>query len=523
MEYTFDKQRFFTKESKTTKAISFSNFEFDYLSYKWELSRNITLNVACIDNFKAPLKDDVLETAVFFAENYSAAYTKSLIVCLNSYQKSTGFDDFTELGLISFYNLAKNGAKSNKFKTYVSQLRCFIRQMRFLGLASHIDEGIFKLTEMWSIGGNDKGIPVLSLDPEKGPFSDLEFDAIGHNAAHRYAEGKLSIEEYVTISLFKATGRRPDQLASMKHKDFYLSNTHSSTPIYIGNIPRAKQRGGKFRSSFTPFGFTLEIGRMIEKHIKEQTKFIEKVLVRKLSDEQKGELALFIDRDALQEMKKLSSGQLSSYLKSELLHIKNINLSLNLRGALKKLNVISERTGEPLHSTGYRFRYTLGTRAAREGAGVLTIARLLDHSDTQNVGVYVANVPEFAVEISKIMNQPLARYASAFAGQLVADESEANAINPGAKRIPCRDKDCDVGSCGTSSFCRDYAPIACYVCPKFQPWANAPHHLVLEWLIEERERVKKDTNGDMQIVTINDRAILAVCQVIEECRKYNND
>lgn len=327
MEYTFDKQKFFTKESKTTKAISFSNFEFDYLSDKWELSRNITLNVECIDNFKALLKDDVLETAVFFAENYSAGYTKSLIVSLNSYQKFTGFNDFTELGLISFYNLAKNGAKSNKFKAYVSHLRCFIRQMRFLGLASHIDEAIFKLTEMWTIGGNDKGIPVLSLDPEKGPFSDLEFDAIGHNAAHRYAEGKLSIEEYVTISLFKATGRRPDQLASMKHKDFYLSNTHSSTPIYIGNIPRAKQRGGKFRSSFTPFGFTVEIGRMLEKHIKEQTKFIEKVLDRQLSDEQKDELALFIDRDALQEMKKFSSGQLSSYLKSELLHIKNTDLS----------------------------------------------------------------------------------------------------------------------------------------------------------------------------------------------------
>jgi hypothetical protein len=164
----------------------------------------------------------------------------------------------------------------------------------------------------------------------------------------------------------------------------------------------------------------------------------------------------------------------------------------------------------------------LGTRAAREGAGILTIANLLDHSDTQNVQEYVANTPEHAVYISKIMNQPLARYASAFAGKLVDDEGEANIENKGAARIPCREKNCDVGSCGSSSFCQDYAPIACYLCPKFRPWANAPHHLILEWLVEERERLKSVTNGDMQIVSINDRAILAVCQVIQLCREHNN-
>ncbi|WP_024594441.1 MULTISPECIES: site-specific integrase [unclassified Pseudoalteromonas] len=522
MEYNFENQSFFAKKSKTTKAISFNNFEFDYLDDTWILSRNITLSVAKIDKFKVPLCEDILETLVYFAENFSAGYTQSLMKSLNAYQKHTGLRDFTELGLVTFYNLAKNGAKSNKFKAYVSQVRCFIKKMRFLGLASHIDESIFKLIDGWRIGGNDKGIPVLTLDPETGPYSDLEFDAIGHHAAHKYAEGKLSLEEYMTITLFKASGRRPDQLASTKHKDFFWSNTHSSISTYIGNIPRAKQIGEKFRASLTPFAFTIEIGRVIEKYIKEQTQLVEKILGRKLTDEQKGELPLFIAHDVIKEMKHLSSELLFSFLKSELLHIKNIDLSSNLRRAIKRLNVISERTGEPIHSTGYRFRYSMGTRAAREGAGVLTIARILDHSNTQNVGVYVKNIPEFAIEVSKIMNQSLAKYASAFAGQIVADEDEANGINPGAARIPCRDKDCDIGSCGTNAFCQDYAPIACYLCPKFKPWANAPHHLVLEWLVEERERLKKDAGGDMQIVTINDRAILAVCQVIEKCREYNN-
>ena len=120
------------------------------------------------------------------------------------------------------------------------------------------------------------------------------------------------------------------------------------------------------------------------------------------------------------------------------------------------------------------------------------------------------------------MNQPLARYAAAFAGKVVQDESEANKVNPGATRIPLREKDAEIGSCGTNSFCQDYAPIACYLCPKFMPWQDAPHHLVLQWLMEERERLKLDTGEDMQIVAINDRAIIAVCQVIKLCEEKNN-
>ncbi|MGR5128823.1 site-specific integrase [Photobacterium swingsii] len=522
MNQDFVEQSFFAQESRTTKALSFNRFEFDYLDDVWVLNRNITIYVKHLGKFKQPLCDDIRETMLYFAENHSAGYTQTMAIALKSYLQHSGTNDFTELGLVTFYNLAKNGTKSNKFIIYVSQVRCFIRQMRFLGLAGNLDESIFILADRWSIGGNDKGVPVLSFDPERGPFSDLEFDAIGHHAAYKYAEGKLDTEGYVTISLFKASGRRPEQLASMKHKDFFWSTSHTGSPAYIGNIPRAKQRGGKFRHSLVPFGFTLEIGRVIEKYIKEQVDSVEKILGCKLTDEQKGDLPLFMDSYAMHEMQHLTSDRLSAFLKSELPHIKNVDLTGKLRNATNVLGVISERTGQQIHMTGYRFRYTLGTRSAREGAGTLTIARLLDHSDTQNVGVYVANLPEFAIHISNAMNQSLARYASAFMGKLVSDEAEANAEHAGAARIPCREADCDVGSCGTSAFCQDYAPIACYLCPKFRPWAHASHHLVLQWLIEERERLKTDTDGDMQIVTINDRAILAVCQVIELCREFNN-
>ncbi|MCG9650685.1 site-specific integrase [Vibrio brasiliensis] len=504
-------------DSKVTTCISFNGFEFDYLSDQWTLNRNVTVLVGFLDSFVLPLQEDIREALVFYAKTSSAKHTQNIAVHLKLYQTITGQNDLTEQGFASFKNKLP---KKDWYK--VSIVRGMIRQMRFLGLDKHIDDAVFKLTEQWNLGGNDKGVAVLTLDPETGPFSDLEFEAIGLHAAHRYAEGKLRDDEYACLSMFKASGRRPVQIASIKCKDFSYSAKYTGTPMYVVLIPKAKVRGGKFRSILKPYALVNSVAQVVEQHIKEQTNRVEYALGRKMTIEEKGELPLFIDVDTIEEIQSVSQDALMDYLKSELPHIKTSNLTNMLKSAVKKLKIISERTGEPLKSNPYRFRYTIGSRAAREGAGLLTLANLLDHSDTQNVNVYVANIPEHAVYISKIVNQPLARYASAFAGKLVEDEAEANTENAGAARIPCREKDCEVGSCGSSSFCQDYAPIACYLCPKFRPWAHAPHHLILEWLVEERERLKVDTNGDMQIVSINDNAILAVCQVIQLCSEHNN-
>ncbi|PCD86118.1 site-specific integrase [Vibrio mediterranei] len=507
----------FANESKVTTSVSHNGFEFDYLSSRWTLNRDVTVSVEFLNLFSQPLQDDIRETLVFYAETSSANHTSNIAKQLSLYQRLTGESGLTEKGFASFKNKVP---KKDWYK--VSVVRGMLRQMRFLKLDKHIGDAVFKLTDQWRLGGNDKGVAVLTLDPETGPFSDLEFEAIGLNAAHRYAEGRLRNDEYACLSIFKASGRRATQIASIKCKDFSYSSKYTGSPAYVVQIPKAKVRGGKFRSILKPYALVNAVAQVIELHIEEQTAKVENALGRKMTLEEKGELPLFVDVDTIEEIQSISSEAILDYLKSELPHIKTSNLTNKLNGAVKKLKIISERTGEPLKSTSYRFRYTLGTRAAREGAGTLTIANLLDHSDTQNVHVYVANSPEHAIQISQIMNQPLARYASAFAGKLVEDEDEANVENAGAARIPCREKDCDVGSCGSNSFCQDYAPIACYLCPKFRPWAHAPHHLILEWLVEERERLKVDTNGDMQIVSINDRAILAVCQVIQLCREYSN-
>lgn len=115
------------------------------------------------------------------------------------------------------------------------------------------------------------------------------------------------------------------------------------------------------------------------------------------------------------------------------------------------------------------------------------------------------------------MSPQLLKYASAFKGKVIENEAEAQSQSPNATSIPCRDVGDDIGSCGASHMCSEIAPVACYLCPKFRPWRHAPHHLVLKWLVSERDRIAKITD-DLTVASVNDRAIYAVMQVVMECK-----
>lgn len=180
----------------------------------------------------------------------------------------------------------------------------------------------------------------------------------------------------------------------------------------------------------------------------------------------------------------------------------------------KKIKLISERTGRPVHLNPNRFRYTLGTNLAREGKGIYIIAAALDHSDTQNAGVYVRNTPEIVGRIDKAVALQLAPLAQAFRGMLVKSEYDATrGIDPTSRISNGSDL---FGSCGCYGFCNALAPIACYTCKYFQPWVDGHHEALLDQLIIERDDVLERT-GDSKIAAVNDRIILAVSDVIVRC------
>ena len=145
----------------------------------------------------------------------------------------------------------------------------------------------------------------------------------------------------------------------------------------------------------------------------------------------------------------------------------------------------------------------------------MVIAELLDHSDNQNAGVYIENIPEHVENLDKAVGHQMAHYAQAFAGVLVDSENAAKRGDDFNSRVKAGGD--GIGTCGSYGFCGASVPIPCYTCMHFQPWLDGPHESVYEDLISERLRLF-DVTGDKQIAAVNDRSILAVADVIQRCR-----
>lgn len=518
-----------------TKTTSFNGYEFNIYDNNWVLNREVIVRVGhALSGFDRHVVEDIRSALVYFAETKSAHYTEKMCEYLIRYVKTTNQSTFNEKGLLAFKQLFPDKNDHDKPST----LRAFLRQSNFWGF-NVIDEDTLTLINKWTFKGRDKGLPVASFDPIDGPFSDLEHEAIIAGLDHAYAEGRVTDEEYSIVQLFSASGRRPTQIASLKIKDLKTDVSPLGEIYYYLNIPRAKQRGLGFRSSFRKVAFIESIGQVLMKHKQNVIDDAEHLVGRILRDEEKLELPLFpmgfgdtgrieellsyqypyFEYKHLPHIRDIDDVNLLSVLQNtDMFHCASSYLNAVLKFTVDKLDITSERTGEKLHVNAYRFRYTLGTRAAKEHCGLITVATLLDHSDTQHADVYIKNIPEFAQKISDVMSPQLVKYANAFTGKVVEDEDEAQSESPDAARIPCREIGGNIGSCGTNSLCFDNAPVACYLCPKFRPWRHAPHHLVLNWLVNERERIAKMTD-DLTISAVNDRAIYAVTQVILECKK----
>ena len=282
--------------------------------------------------------------------------------------------------------------------------------------------------------------------------------------------------------------------------------------MFLIHIPRAKQRGEVFRDSFKTFAMTLELWTILSAQRKNSITSVERVLGYELQEADRAALPLFPDLGAFEGI--ASVVDLRSLLRTDNLHLKSAQVTATLKKVVVVAGIVSERTGDLLDVVATRFRYTKGTRAAREGFGLMVIAELLDHTDIQNVAVYTKNVPEHAQALNKAMALQLAPYAQAFQGVLVDREADAKRGGDLDSRIKYKGQ--NTATCGQYGFCGANAPIPCYTCNHFQPWLDGPHEEVLADLIAERERVEQIT-GDATVASVNDRTILAVINVIQRC------
>ena len=500
-----DKQ--FNIKLTSDKKISKAGYEFYLDADFWRLDKDTVVSLKTIKNsLKISYVDGFLKTLSFYAENFSASYTNNLAQKIRYMLVKMHTSEINSEMLIDYRStLTKNT------EWYLGTIRSFIKKWHELGYDGVSDE-VIDLIDNWTLKGAIKGDVVKRLDPQKGPLTDIELLAFNEGAVQAFEKSQINISELALALISSNTGRRQIQISHLKIKDVLKGKNRKGEDMYLLNIPRAKQRGATFRSQFKQFAITKELWTILNLHIQAVIKKIELLLNFNLEDSDRFELPLF--PNFYQFQSEMTISELRQKLALDILHIKSQKIKEIIQKIVSVANIYSERTGKKMDIVPYRFRYTMGTRAAREGFGIMVIAELLDHSDTQNASVYIENIPEYAERINKKVGHLLAPYAQAFAGVLVNSEKDAERGNDLNSRI--RSGGEGIGTCGSFGFCGARVPIPCYTCIHFQAWVDGPHRRVLDELIAERDRIKKIT-GDIAVAAINDRTILAVMEVIKLC------
>ena len=478
---------------------------FDLDSDTWKLSKDISVVMSSLlSEAGQDLKEGVKKVMAYYAQNYSAGQTKSFSVALHHFFRNSSSIEISDVTLINYRGLSKTSL------TNISRLRPFFRRWYKFGYKG-VSREVVDMLDSWRIPGGARGEAVKRLDPKEGPLSDLELEAFNEGAVAAFERDEIGIEQLAVSLLTSSTGRRPIQISHLKHCDLWsVTPAEGGDDRYFINIPRAKQ-GLAFRAEFKTFEITHELWCILS---------AQKESVRRWYVSNGGEdldeitklLPIFPGRRILVNAIGMSS--FKSDLGTDKFHMLSGYVTRMMKAVSESAGVHSHRTDEELHVFARRFRYTIGTRAAREGLNKYVIAELLDHSDIQHVDTYTLNVPEHVKRIDEAVAYQLFPIAQAFAGVLVDNEEDALRGHDPNSRV--RDSKISCGTCGHFGFCGALAPISCYTCIHFQAWLEAPHEELLSDLIAERDQIIA-TTGDLTIAAIKDRTIFAVAEVVKRC------
>lgn len=491
------------------RAISRDGYEFDIQAPHWKLNKDVTVALGAAVDLSEPVQMGFRATLQRYAEEMSASHVYNMAARFDEFLRDTGAVGVEATDLLNWR--AKLG-RSKQF--HLGALKGFLLAWHGYGFPGIPDE-VVDLLNGWRIKGNDKGVAVITSDPEAGPYTDVEVQGLLDWANAAVSSQEIPFPDYAYLLTLLMTARRPVQIAALRGKDL-VAQLGDGAPLFRLNIPRAKQRGGGFRQSFRSLAVIEDLHTVLAHQHARSVALVEERLGSGLPGDLKGEVPVFMNERALKKVTDRSS--LKTLLlgpKLDTLHATTSQLSTALRCVASLCTAHSERTGGPIHLSATRFRYTRGTKLRREGFSAFVIAELLDHTDIQNVSVYTKNTAQEAVVINKLVGPKLAPFAQACLGTLVSSEREAIRGDDPRSRIPNHLQH-SVGTCGNHGFCASGFK-ACYTCRFFQPWVDGPHEEVLKALYEEKERVRAAGCAE-EVVNADDRLILAVEDCVARCR-----
>jgi len=487
--------------------VSREGYKFRMSDDAWRLSRDTTVHHRVLKALLSPnLYQGYIKTLSVFAHTHSPRTVLCLSLTFLRLLKFAGDRPVNGSLLIAYRR--EEGVTGNT----LGYLRMFFSKWIALDYPGANRE-VCELLKSWTLRGGITGDAVKRMDPREGPLTDGELQGLLEGLAHGYESGAIDVNYTSVVMLLQATGRRRNQVADLRLKDFVETPTIDGGRSFFVSVPRIKQRAGGFRKEFRRVAITEELWQILQLQRKHVRQRFTELLSFEVPEDMLDELPVYFSESRVRSVHSLSD--LIACCSYDYLHIDRgaINQMLNI--ALGHCKVLSERTGRRLYVTPTRFRYTLGTRAARAGFGLSVIAELLDHSSTNYAHVYMQNVPEHGAVINGVVGEHLTPYANTFAGVVVDHKSLARRGGEAGSDI--RDlAGKGAGTCGHAGVCGAAVPIPCYTCPHFQAWLEGPHEALYEELVRERAEILELT-GDAAVAMAHDRTILAVAQVIDAC------
>jgi len=357
---------------------------------------------------------------------------------------------------------------------------------------------------------------ILSLDPEQGPFTQVEQDSLHQWAHEQFCHGSLDPEQYLYLRLIMIYGQRGQQIRMAVFDDFLKTDEGCKIRLFFSK-QRDQYAGWREKSEIFSLDEdlynTLQAYRAVVlarlwKEYPDRVDWDKAIKHVPLFRRKEVKSGSFINSPVLVNLpgQKALEHAPQSEFHATAGSVKNwFNRMQRMPGF-----PISHRTHQPLKiRRGHRFRHTLGTDLSNAGLNEWSMAQALMHSDTRTVRKYRAVSTELMNLIDAKMSDHLAIVVNAFAGTIVMDHASAKNGDRVDRYIE------DLAVCGADLKCNLDAPFSCYGCSKFQPLLEADHDAVLERL--ERRRAQTIAT-DKTTGVLWDRAILACRKVILDCQ-----
>lgn len=363
-----------------------------------------------------------------------------------------------------------------------------------------------------------KGQAVLREDPDEGPLTTVEFDALISrlnvitdkilSSGTDEVDG-VRLDEVAFTWLLVCYGTNAKNLRYLDEGDIRPMPQPGGQTLYEISIPRIKKRLKGERIEFRKREVPAEVYKLLDRLRKRNRRSAP------IKDDRRG-----IARPIFRREQPVHALVGTAFERDKWRQRSDWpNMVVNKLAAVL---AIPKADGGIVSLHPRRFRYTFATRLVANGFSSSMVADALDHSDTSHVMVYFNTRGEIVRRLDKALALSLGPVVQAFLGNIVLDETEAVRGGDPASRIRHHSSTLEslatVGNCGTASFCRLYAPIACYRCRHFQPHEDGPHAQVLEEL--DALRAQRHAQGlPPKIVQIHDLTMLAIGDVIDRCEE----